>query len=259
MHQLSDNRFIFSVTTGRSGSNFITEALGCLSNLVSVHEPKPRYDRVMRMVQHYPQIARQFLLEKKLPAIEKQVKPHDIYFESSHLISKGFLEAWLEIESLPVPDLICLDRPHRDVSLSFNQLNSIPGRTINGLTYLLSPLDPGTLTTLDNLDQYNDYQLCYWYCLETDARKQKYSALIESLGGKVARFSVNELKSLSKFSEFRDQFELPNFKLFGQAKFNKLADKRVNAKVEKKSALNYTRDQLDAWEQQVVANLKQRT
>lgn len=259
MHQLSNNRFIFSVTTGRSGSNFITEALGCLNNLVSLHEPKPRYDRVMRMVQHYPQVAKQFLLEKKLPAIEKKLKPGDIYFESSHLISKGFLEAWLDIEALPIPDLICLDRPHREVSLSFNQLNSIPGRTLNGLTYLLSPLDPGTLTTLDNVDQYNDYQLCYWYCLETDARKQKYSELIQSMGGKTARFSVNDLKAADKFLEFRQQFNLPDFKLFGQAKFNRLADKRVNAKVEKKSTLNYTSEQLDSWEHKVVTNLKLRT
>ncbi|WP_144392826.1 hypothetical protein [Pleionea sediminis] len=255
MTSLDKVRFIFSVTTGRSGSNFITEALSCLQNVVSVHEPKPRYDRVMRIVQHYPNVASQFLIEKKLPAIERQVKAGDIYFESSHLISKGFLEPWLSIDNLPTPDLICLDRPLREISLSFNQLNSIPGRTLNGLTYLLSPQDPNTLTTLKDLSQYNDYQLCYWYCLETEARKDKYQKLIESKGGKVARVSVNTIKQLDAFNSFRESLNLPGFSLLGQRKFLKLANQRVNAKSEKKSALAYDENQLMDWEKQVEENL----
>ena len=263
MHQLHNKNFIYTVTTGRSGSNFIKEVFACLPDTVSLHEPKPRYDRIMRAVQTHPHVARQFLIEKKLPSIEKVLGSKTNYFETSHLFAKGFLEHWLNIEDLPVPNLICLNRSHRDVSLSFTRLNSIPGRSINGLTYLLSPLDPNNLTSIKGLksasdEKYSDYQFNYWYCLEMEARKKYYADLIQGKGGVAVNVSVKDLKVLSAFNDFCDQLHLPRLGFWGRKRFDKMTRTVVNAKSAKKRALDFSEEQLDKWESEIKDNLVSR-
>jgi len=260
MHKLHNKRFIYTVTTGRSGSNFITQVFSCLDDTISLHEPKPRYDRIMRTAQHYPAIAKQFLLEKKLPAIELALSNKKNYFESSHLFCKGFLEAWLNIEGLPIPNLICLNRSHREISLSFTRLNSIPSRTFNGLTYLLSPFDPSTLTTLKGINEpitskFNDYQMCYWYCLEMEQRKKHYSNLVIEKGGQSLQVSVKDLKELSAFNTFCDTLELPRLGFWGQKRFHKMTKTVINTKSDKKKHLEFIKEELTEWEKQVRDSL----
>ncbi len=38
-----------------------------------------------------------------------------------------------------------------------------------------------------------DYQLCYWYALEVEARKATLGSWVKSRGGKVCRIDINEL------------------------------------------------------------------
>jgi hypothetical protein len=79
-----DRRFIFTVTTGRSGTGYLAYVLGLLRDVYSCHEPRPNYVTVMRNAQSDPGVAKRFLLERKVPHLAKSVS-EPIYFESNHL------------------------------------------------------------------------------------------------------------------------------------------------------------------------------
>jgi len=251
MAPLKYKRFIFTVTTGRSGSNFLTEILACLKDTCSVHEPRPRFDKVMRMTQGYPIIAEEFLSKKKIPAIGKRLKNKSIYVESSHLFCKGFLEPWLRIDEVPVPDLICLDRDLRKISRSLFQIGTTPGRTWHGLKYYLAPNDPDNLTLIEGHDSLHDYQMCYWYCLEIEARKKHYKALIEKHGGKCVHTSIDELKTMDGIEAVREKLSLPAFSFFGKQRYQRIINKVINPKSKEKNRLDITEEQIVGWEKEL--------
>jgi hypothetical protein len=251
MASLKHKRFIFTVTTGRSGSNFLTEVLACLKDTCSVHEPRPRFDKVMRMTQGYPIVAEEFLAKKKIPAMEKKLKNKSIYAESSHLICKGFLEAWLKIDGVSTPDLICLDRDLRKISRSLLQLGTTPGRTFQGLKYYLAPNDPDNLTLIEDHGSLHDYQVCYWYCLEIEARKKHYKALIEKHGGKCVHTSIDELKTEKGIEAVRKKLSLPAFSFFGKRRYQRIINQVINPRSKEKSHLNITEEQIIAWEKEL--------
>jgi len=92
------------------------------------HEPRPDFASVARDAQHDPEMAREFWITKKLPAIQKSAP--DVYFETSHVFAHGFADALLDIGT--PADVIGLSRPHREVALSIWRRRSIPGRTGRG-------------------------------------------------------------------------------------------------------------------------------
>lgn len=224
---LEKKRFIFTVATGGSGSNFLAELLACLPRVLSLHQPKPKYDRVLNMVQMCPPVAREFLQQKKLPAIRKSLGNQEVYVETSHLFCKGFLQAWLEIENLPLPDLVCLDRDARKTAVSLLQLNTIPGRNWQGLKYLLSPDSNNLVTRLSGHETMSDYQLCYWYCLEIEQRKNAYKSLIQSKGGRCIHTSVDELRSETGFDALCKALYLPEPGTRGRRKLRRLQEKII--------------------------------
>ena len=243
-------RALFTVTTGRSGSNLLTEVLSCRSSICSLHEPSPSFDSVMSLVQQYPFVANEFLLKKKKKAIERSLGQKLIYSESSHLFCKGFLEAWLDIDELPIPDLICLDRDLRKVSKSLYQLNTIPARTWKGVRYYLSPSDGRNLTALPDWKSLNDYQLCFWYCLEIEARKKHYASLISEHGGLCLHTSIDKLTDSDSFEQFCTELNLPEFSVIGRLRYKRIIGRMVNHKGHKKGG-ELSNDQLDEWEGEV--------
>jgi hypothetical protein len=227
---LLNKRFIFTVTTGHSGTNFLADAAACLPRVLALHEPKPKYDRVLNMVQVCPQVAGEFLLKKKLPAIKKSIGNKQVYIETSHLFCKGFLEAWLDMKDLPVPDLVCLDSDSRKTALSMFQLNTIPGRNWEGLKYLLYPDSKNLMTRLNGHETMSDYQLCYWYCLEIEQRKKAYKKLVESKGGCCIHTSIDKLRSDAGFEEFRQALDLPELNILRKRKLRRIQGRIINAK-----------------------------
>ncbi len=196
-------RLVFTVTTGRSGTAYLSTILGFVKNSHAVHEPSPEFADVMRQVQREPELAYRFLLDQKLPAILQS--PGKIYIETSHLACKGFLEPLLEIGI--VPDLIIHRRPPRDVALSMFKMGTIPGRSDKGLRFYLSPDDTGVLKLAD-WDQFNNYQLCYWYCLEIERRAIQYSREFRDRGGRIAETTLAGLKTFDGLQKMTDDLGL---------------------------------------------------
>ncbi|MCW5202362.1 MAG: hypothetical protein QTN59_12780 [Candidatus Electrothrix communis] len=201
--QLLKKRLIFTVTTGRSGTAYLTSIFGYARKVYSVHEPAPEFVKVLREVQDNPQLANDFWLTDKFPAILQA--PADIYVETSHLVCKGFLESLLEFKI--IPDLILHRRPARDVACSMFTMGTIPGRSDKGCSFYLSPDDPGVLH-LPQWEKLHDYQLCYWYCLEIERRACVYGALFKAAGSRIAETTLASLKTFSGLKACFSDLEL---------------------------------------------------
>jgi hypothetical protein len=225
-----DKRLIFTVTTGRSGTDYLARMLACVPGVVSEHEPRPHFVWAMRKAQGDPGIARKFLVEEKLPAIRRA--KGRVYSETSHLVCKGFLEPLAEMGYRP--DLILLRRPHREVALSMYRLGTIPGRTEKALKWYLTPDDPGVLP-LENWQRLHDYQLCYWYCLEIERRRQEYGRMFSDLGSRVVDISLQELATFGGFMRLRKELALPRILVPPTDWYRYLRRYRVRANTQSRS------------------------
>lgn len=201
---LQKKRLIFTVTTGRSGTGYLSEMLRFLPSVASYHEPEPKFSHVMRTVQSDRESAYAFWIERKLPWIANERGP--IYIETSHLFCKGFVEALLDLDMMP--DLIVLSRPWRQVAMSLYELNTIPGRTPDGLTFLLSPDDPSVLP-LPGWEGLHDYQLCYWYCVEIARRMNRYKEFFLQNNARVVDTSTGEITTAEGMQNLIEGLDLP--------------------------------------------------
>lgn len=223
-----NKRLIFTVSTGRSGTAFLEWVLGFHPSVDAQHEPDPAYHEVLRMVQSDRDLAKQFLLEKKLPAIARSEK--DIYFESSHLFCKGFAEACLEIGI--VPDLIIHKRENRKVALSMVKGNTVPTIDQKGDQFYLRPDDPDVLAPSD-WKEWTPYQICFWYTLEIDRRAEVYADLFASKGAKVAYSTLDSLKTASGYRALCKELGLPRIGVSTWYKFFRHRNFKMNAQLKK--------------------------
>jgi hypothetical protein len=199
-----EKTLIFTVTPGRSGSNYLSQLLNAVPGLHAEHEPEPNFVHVMRRIQHNPDIAFTFLREHKLPAIAKVAEP--IYAETSHLTCKGFIEPMILLGLRP--GLIFLRRSPREVAWSLLERGCIPARDPLGFSYLLEPRDPFVLPLI-GWETLSDYQLCFWYALEIERRCLRYSALASSLEMPTAEVTNKELNDWAAFSRLLSNLNLP--------------------------------------------------
>jgi hypothetical protein len=206
----------------------------------------------LRDVQSDPAIAKDFLINAKIPHIYSNYSDKKIYVETSHFFCKGFFEAWVSLDDVPLPELIILNRNPRQVALSMYQLSTIPQRTKSGLKYYLSPTDKMNYTRLRNWNEMNNYQLCYWYCLEIEERKKIYSDYIRQKGGLVATTSIDELKKFRGFFALKKALQLPHISMSEFLKYFFLRMYPQNKKnYAKKNPTKYSSRELDAFEEEV--------
>ena len=246
-----NKRLIFTVATGRCGTKYLAMVLRAIPGVSSHHEPRPDFAEVMRAVQTNSDLAHRFWIEQKLPVIERQKAP--VYIETSHVFCKGFFEPLLALGY--TPDVIVLTRSLRQVALSFCRIGSIPGRTKNGLKYLLSPDDPGVLR-VPLWQDWDDYQLCYWYCLEIHRRAQEIEQKVLERRGRVVHTSTDVVSTVAGFRRLLKALDLPNPGLAGWAKYFRYGKRRINIQTERKSTVVLS-DALESLEQRVIEQVRQ--
>ena len=246
--QLNKKRLIFTVTTGRSGTGYLATMLNTLPNIAAFHEPEPKFTHWMRALQTQPDVAIYFWLLHKLPAIARINTTY--YVETSHLFGKGFFEA-LSVLDIPF-DLILLKRKNREVAKSLFQLNVIPGRTIDGLKFLLSPNDP-VLIPLPASEVLHDYQLCYWYTLEMEARGAYYAEQLDKRGGLVANLEFDEIFSDEGIKKLLNLLNIPVTDLKRTSAYQAIKHQKINDKKDmKKRRLELSEEELDTLEKEVL-------
>jgi hypothetical protein len=204
LSRLSEKSIVFAVASGRSGTQTLAKIFEAVSGVHATHEGIPAFQDVMREAMGDPALARAFLLTRKLPAIA--ACPEPIYLESSHVFAKGFLPPVLELGLKP--KLIFLKRDPRKIALSLERIGATPLRTRGGREHFLSPADPSFLP-VQPWGDFTDYQLCYWYALETMRRQQilREMALAAGLACRVMR--IEELESPDDVWALMSELGLP--------------------------------------------------
>lgn len=228
----------FTVTTGRSGTAFLTKYIDSFKEIYAVHEAAPPFHPYMRKAIHDKQVAAEFWEDDKIPTIlaTNAVK----YCETSHLICKGFLEPLFDKKIYP--NLILLKRNKREVAKSIFFLNTIPGKTPAGLEYYLKPDDPTVLLPVADWQSLTDYQLCYWYTLEIDARQEYYGKIVRENGAKTLVVDFEQLLAGQLFNELTDFFSLGRIDFFLKMKLRIQSLFKVNAKTKGKLRKSLTHD-----------------
>lgn len=244
-------RLVFSVTTGRSGTEFLARALALFRGVHAAHEPRPRFATAWRAVlaaRDPESAAREFWLAEKLPRIRRT--RGDVYAETSHLACKGFLVALADLGV--APEIVHLRRDPRAVATSLWRLGAIPGRTLKGVKHFVSPWDRNHLAWRDlEHAQPNDYQLCYWYALEIDARAAALRAALEPRGVRIHKVEFDALRSESGILELGRRLGLGALSTLGRLRIAAVAASRVNAKDTAKRADVLLDTELDLWESAV--------
>ncbi len=194
IERLREKQLVFSLSAGRTGSEYLTRLMALMPDTASFHEPEPAFQRQMRPALRNPELARKFLTDYKLPA--RAMVDKGTIVETSHLFSKGFVEPLLDLGL--VPSVVNLHRDARAVALSYLTRYTIPARTRYGWTFLLQPDDPGVLPIAGWRD-LSDYQLCFWYALETERRIDFYSRMLRDRGALVVDTSAQALNAQDEF------------------------------------------------------------
>lgn len=167
-HQPEKN-IIMCLSPGRSGTKLLTEILSLCPESCVLHEEEPNFRDYTEITRESLDSARQFVRDVKYPDI--LARDGKIYIETSHLFGKGFFEIFVE-EGIRF-NLILLHRDPREVAKSHWRIRAVPARSKKKQQYLLRP-DGANVMLLPNWQRMSDYQLCYWYALEVERRKELY-------------------------------------------------------------------------------------
>jgi hypothetical protein len=119
--------YVFSISTGRSGSHYLSEVFRHVEGCVSEHEARPRMNRdpMREYLAGRPQQL-EALMPTKLASIEKLRGNERVYVETNHCFIKGF--GWLIPKHIPENKIgiVILRRDPAEVRASFTRVLSSP-------------------------------------------------------------------------------------------------------------------------------------
>ena len=197
-------KLIYTVTAGRTGTQYLARLLALAPGVASFHEPDPSFRQVMRAAIQDPGIARVFFLQLKFPHMA--AAPGASYAETSHLFCKGFFVPLLQLGMRP--GLVFLRRPPREVAMSLLARDTVPARTPMGNAYVFRPDDANVLP-LPGWERLTDYQLCFWYALAIERRQRRYADFARMLGLPMFDTTAAELNEFHRFTAMLDSLGLP--------------------------------------------------
>lgn len=170
--------YVFSATTGRSGSMTLANVLESLQDAVVFHEPDPiMHSRHLSGAERLASLDDLFWRRKRIE-VHRAARGHRYYVETNHQFIKGFADqaaAWFG-DRLRV---VHLRRDPVSVASSFYRMDSIPGLPRRGSLWLLDPRSDDNLIQL-GADLFGGgefghaYYKCLWYWYETEARIRQF-------------------------------------------------------------------------------------
>ena len=139
--------YVFVCSTGRCGTNTISDVFANSNEVSSLHEPYPTMysnHSDLPLVQQ-----RQLsLLKRKYLNILKAANYKLAYVESNHMFIKTFFQIASEFLPSDKVKIIHVKRDPFSVASSFYAINSIPGKPPTGDRFLLDPFADGNLLDL---------------------------------------------------------------------------------------------------------------
>lgn len=191
-----NKKFIFTFTTGRSGTKYLYALLRDCCPEVSVYHERLNLSTVMHEMNNGTtrHEATKYVRHQKLPQLEQDVGDKDIYVETNHLVCKCFLEEL--IHELANVKIIYLYRNMIDVATSLYSHDTIPkvrtGRRHFASRYYILWTDKNVRFDITNADtEFTDLDLCFWYCFEMMARAEEFIAKYPDITHSVTLDDIN--------------------------------------------------------------------
>jgi hypothetical protein len=196
-------QFVFTMTTGRSGTKFLASLLRENLPDAECHHEIHGWDRFgvdtpdlshMTLFNSQGNVAKvRAFWESKLGRIA--ATQHRYYVETSHLLMKGGLvENLAPLTAAGIVHLIALERDPYATILSFRNRFDFLDKA-NGWLWYLDPDYPRNLVPSQYLVAEGVNGLCFWYILEVRARAARYEALLAHHPRIVFhRFSLEEIR-----------------------------------------------------------------
>lgn len=166
-------RYLFCITPGRSGSDYLAEILGHAEGTVALHEAFPMMNgRPMQRFNDGDEAALSALMPLKWKEIEK-ARGTNIYCETNHTFIKGW--GWLVpdvyADQTEIGVLVLRREPEKNV-YSLLRLRDVPGTGELANTWYLKPDAARNLTHPSAAA--DPYELCQWYVQEIEHRSEQY-------------------------------------------------------------------------------------
>lgn len=228
--------YVFVCSTGRCGTNTISDVFSKAQEVRSLHEPYPTMyaNQSDLPLKHQQRLS---LQKRKHLNILKASRKKFAYIESNHMFIKTFFDVAYNLLPLDKIKLIHVSRDPFSVASSFYSIDSIPGKPPTGDRFLLDPFGPGNLIDLSkelNSDVYShDFFKCLWYWYEVEERiaeaKKRTSKRVEWLELKTKDLNSSEkIKELVSFVGLSDTIK----------KTDELVGVRSNQKKPQKSLIS---------------------
>lgn len=167
-------KYIFSINSGHSGSDYLAELLACANNTVSLHEGFPVMNGLpMIKFNNGDESFLRDLTQLKFKQIKKSIgKQNKIYCETNHSYIKGW--GFIIPEYIPQEEIavIILRRNISEVVHSLLRAHVVPGSNQFNRTWYLSPFSKGNISS--PAENAAPYDLCKWYITETFLRAEEY-------------------------------------------------------------------------------------
>lgn len=168
-------KYIFSINSGRSGSDYLTKLLSCSTNTVSIHEGFPIMNGIpMVKFNNDNESELKTLMPLKLKQIRKSVgHKNKVYCETNHSFIKGWgyllPDNYIPQEEIAV---IILRRNIQDTIYSLLRIHDIPGSSQANRTWYLPIKSEKNISNFS--ENSNPYDICKWYINEINLRAEKY-------------------------------------------------------------------------------------
>ncbi|MCB9188184.1 MAG: hypothetical protein H6599_02770 [Flavobacteriales bacterium] len=225
-----DGQFIFSVNTGRSGSDYLGSILSTADEVLAFHERKPF------MIGDYLLDVEEFPLEKSFN--RREVKTNQIlkdlehsgkkvYAETNHMFGKTFYD--VVFKNLSNVVVIHLNRDVKDTAKSFLKLRYFTTENNIWDKWMIKPNSKESFLKFPDLE--NEYELIFAYIAEMRYRSEYIK---KTFNGKHISINLDQLNDI----EFVEKLFLDLSLTFNENTRN-VVGKKINARHDRKKDFNF--------------------
>jgi hypothetical protein len=171
-------RLVFSINSGRSGSNFLANLLATCENTVSFHEPPPAMTHdIVQLVNELPYSRTYHQRKFKVKFLRKAIAslpPNAVYCETSHMFIKTFHD--VVVPAFPgMIDVILLRRHLPSVLKSFLELEYFSPRNPISYQWMTSPnAATAAAVPLAQDSELDQVDIIIAYLVDIEARAERF-------------------------------------------------------------------------------------
>ena len=206
---MAGRRLIFCITSGRSGSKYLTDLFATACGVRSFHEAPPNMSgEPLRLVNTLPLEASREVRRVKADAIAALLRgmaPEDVYAETNHMFIKTFFDVVLaEFHNVEV---VILRRSLPHVLKSFIEMGYYSPLNPGALAWMSSPnAATAALRALGPDDALDPYDAAIGYLLDIEARAQRFMREYPSV--RVREVRLEHLLERQQVAAFLERLDL---------------------------------------------------